>query len=77
MSSVERAIKAEDRIDCSICPHIKICEGRDYCEFAVIGPKDAFPPPSISDLSMNHIPRGLIFIRPISGCDPDSFDLPV
>jgi hypothetical protein len=68
----------EERIDCSICPCFKDCEGRDYCRLAVIGPKDDFPPPSICEISKNHASvRGLVFIKPISGYNPDSFDLPV
>ena len=68
----------EERIDCSICPCFKDCEGCDYCRLAVIGPKDEFPPPSIYEISKKHASvRGLVFIKPISGCNPDSFDLPI
>lgn len=77
MQSKKIARKIEDRIDCSICPSVKDCEGRDYCELAVIGPKSEFPPPSIRELSIDHMERGLVFIKPISGCDPNSLDLPV
>ncbi|MEF3691594.1 MAG: hypothetical protein V3574_00880 [Candidatus Moraniibacteriota bacterium] len=68
----------EERIDCSICPIVKDCEGCDYCRLAVIGPKDEFPPPSIYEISKDHaIKKSLIFIKPVSGCNLDNFDLPV
>jgi len=67
----------EDRIDCSQCPCLEGCEERGYCMFAVIGPKDMFPPPSIFDLSIDHIEKDPESIVPVSGFNYSNLDLPV
>jgi len=75
MNLRERERKIEERIDCSICLYFKDCEKYKYCKLAVIGPEEEFPPPSIHDISMDHIVREILI--PTSEYVLNSLDLPV